>query len=74
MRILILGGTHFIGRHIAETLLAAGHTLTPALSPMREAGLIAIARQFYKINTNTSGIYENKIFRPIINYPRPERL
>lgn len=28
MRTLILGGTHFIGRHIAETLLAAGHRVT----------------------------------------------
>ncbi len=28
MNVLILGGTHFIGRHIAESLLAAGHTLT----------------------------------------------
>lgn len=28
MRILILGGTQFIGRHIAETLLAAGHAVS----------------------------------------------
>ncbi len=28
MRILILGGTQFIGRHIAETLLRAGHGVT----------------------------------------------
>lgn len=28
MQVLILGGTHFIGRHIAESLLAAGHTVT----------------------------------------------
>lgn len=28
MRILILGGTGFVGRHIAETSLARGHTLT----------------------------------------------
>jgi 2'-hydroxyisoflavone reductase len=28
MRILILGGTQFIGRHIAEALLAAGHTVS----------------------------------------------
>ncbi|MEX2286167.1 MAG: NAD-dependent epimerase/dehydratase family protein [Planctomycetaceae bacterium] len=28
MRVLILGGTQFIGRHIAETLLAAGHTVS----------------------------------------------
>lgn len=28
MNVLILGGTHFVGRHIAESLLAAGHTLT----------------------------------------------
>lgn len=28
MRILILGGTQFIGRHIAGTLLAAGHSVT----------------------------------------------
>jgi len=36
MRILILGGTRFIGRHIAETLLAAGHgvsVLTRGKSP-----------------------------------------
>jgi 2'-hydroxyisoflavone reductase len=28
MRVLILGGTHFIGRHVAETLLEAGHDVT----------------------------------------------
>src|SRR5258707_984605 len=28
MKILILGGTRFIGRHIVETLLAAGHTVS----------------------------------------------
>ena len=28
MRVLILGGTQFIGRHIVETLLAAGHTMS----------------------------------------------
>ena len=28
MKVLILGGTQFIGRHIAETLLAAGHTVS----------------------------------------------
>ena len=28
MRILVLGGTRFIGRHIVEALLAAGHTVT----------------------------------------------
>jgi 2'-hydroxyisoflavone reductase len=28
MKVLVLGGTQFIGRHIAETLLAAGHTVT----------------------------------------------
>jgi 2'-hydroxyisoflavone reductase len=28
MRILIIGGTRFVGRHIAETALAAGHELT----------------------------------------------
>jgi 2'-hydroxyisoflavone reductase len=28
MRVLILGGTQFIGWHIVETLLAAGHTLS----------------------------------------------
>ena len=28
MRVLTLGGTRFIGRHIVETLLAAGHTVT----------------------------------------------
>jgi 2'-hydroxyisoflavone reductase len=28
MRVLILGGTQFLGRHIVETLLAAGHTLS----------------------------------------------
>jgi 2'-hydroxyisoflavone reductase len=28
MNILILGGTKFLGRHIAEAALAAGHTLT----------------------------------------------
>lgn len=28
MRILVLGGTQFIGRHIVETLLAAGHTVS----------------------------------------------
>lgn len=36
MRILILGGTQFIGRHIVETLLAAGHgvsILTRGVSP-----------------------------------------
>src|SRR5690348_2694567 len=27
-RVLILGGTQFIGRHIAEALLAAGHTVS----------------------------------------------
>ncbi len=25
MRVLILGGTQFVGRHIVEALLAAGH-------------------------------------------------
>jgi 2'-hydroxyisoflavone reductase len=36
MRILILGGTQFIGRHIVEALLAAGHgvsILTRGVSP-----------------------------------------
>src|SRR5262245_28772820 len=28
MRVLILGGTHFIGPHIVETLVAAGHSVT----------------------------------------------
>src|SRR3954465_11969104 len=28
MRILILGGTGFVGRHLAELSLARGHTLT----------------------------------------------
>src|SRR5438552_1174159 len=28
MRILILGGTQFVGRHIVEALLAAGHEVT----------------------------------------------
>ncbi len=28
MRVLILGGTQFLGRHIAETLLAAGHAVS----------------------------------------------
>jgi 2'-hydroxyisoflavone reductase len=28
MRILVLGGTQFIGRHIVEALLAAGHTVS----------------------------------------------
>jgi len=28
MRVLILGGTQFIGRHIAEALLSAGHVVT----------------------------------------------
>jgi len=28
MKILILGGTRFLGRHITETLLAAGHTVS----------------------------------------------
>ena len=28
MRVLILGGTQFLGRHIVETLLAAGHAVT----------------------------------------------
>src|SRR5688500_1113986 len=28
MKILILGGTQFIGRHVAEALLAAGHAVT----------------------------------------------
>jgi nucleoside-diphosphate-sugar epimerase len=28
LTVLILGGTNFIGRHIAETLLAAGHAVT----------------------------------------------
>jgi len=28
MRVLILGGTRFIGRHLVETLLSAGHTVS----------------------------------------------
>lgn len=28
MKILILGGTRFVGRHIAETALARGHRVT----------------------------------------------
>jgi 2'-hydroxyisoflavone reductase len=28
MRVLILGGTQFIGRHIVETLHAGGHTVS----------------------------------------------
>src|SRR5690349_6193665 len=28
MRILVIGGTQFIGRHLVETLLAAGHRVT----------------------------------------------
>ena len=28
MNVLILGGTQFIGRHIVETLLAAGHNVS----------------------------------------------
>jgi 2'-hydroxyisoflavone reductase len=44
MRLLILGGTRFLGRHLAEQALAAGHTLTllhrgqsnPGLLPQAE--------------------------------------
>ena len=28
MKILVLGGTQFVGRHIVEALLAAGHTVS----------------------------------------------
>ncbi len=28
MRVLVLGGTHFVGRHIVEALAAAGHSVT----------------------------------------------
>ena len=28
MNVLVLGGTQFVGRHIAETLLAAGHAVS----------------------------------------------
>jgi len=28
MKILIIGGTRFVGRHIAETALSCGHTVS----------------------------------------------
>jgi len=36
MKVLVLGGTQFVGRHIVEALLVAGHlvtTLTRGTSP-----------------------------------------
>ena len=50
MKILILGGTQFIGRHLTLAFLAAGHTvsvLTRGLSPddlpRKSSGFVAIA-------------------------------
>ena len=60
MRILVLGGTRFLGRHLVEALLARGHAVTlfnrgrsaPALFPgvrelhgERDGGLDALARE-----------------------------
>ncbi len=39
MKILILGGTHFVGRHLADAALARGHELTLFNRGRRSAGL-----------------------------------
>ena len=43
-RILILGGTRFLGRHIAELALAAGHQLTLLHRGVSNPGLFAQAQ------------------------------
>ena len=44
MKLLILGGTRFLGRHIAEQALAAGHELTLLHRGRAGAGLFPQAR------------------------------
>ena len=41
MRLLILGGTAFVGRHLVETALARGHTVTLFNRGQRNPGLFA---------------------------------
>jgi nucleoside-diphosphate-sugar epimerase len=40
-RVLVLGGTRFLGRALGDAALAAGHTVT--LDPEREGELFALA-------------------------------
>ena len=46
MHMLITGGAGFIGSHLAETLLAAGHSVTAVddLSTGRQANIAALAK------------------------------
>lgn len=45
MRILVLGGTQFVGRHLVEALLAAGHDLTLFHRGRTAQGLFGQARE-----------------------------
>jgi 2'-hydroxyisoflavone reductase len=47
MQILIIGGTQFVGRHVAERALARGHTLTLLNRGITNAGLFAGVEQLH---------------------------
>jgi len=81
MRVLVLGGTQFLGRHVAEAVLARGHELTlfnrgrtrPALFPQaeklhgdRDGDLEAIAGRSFDAVVDTSG-YVPRIVRETID-------
>ena len=85
MRILVLGGTQFLGRHVAEAALERGHELTlfnrgqtrPELFPEverltgdRDGGLGALAGGAWDAALDTSGY----VPRPSCCHPpRPYR-
>lgn len=76
MNILILGGTLFLGRHLVETALARGHTLTlfnrgrsnPALFPQvetlhgdRKVSLAPLANRKWDVVIDTSGYHPTDV-------------
>jgi 2'-hydroxyisoflavone reductase len=75
MRVLIIGGTRFVGRHIAEAVLAGGHDLVllnrgsriPAPSPMSNM-CGPIARTAYR--TRWPGGRSTRSSTPAPSFPR----
>jgi 2'-hydroxyisoflavone reductase len=76
MKLLILGGTRFLGRHVAEQALARGHQLTllhrgqsgPALFPQaehrladRDGDLAALARGEWDAVIDTSAYFPRQV-------------
>lgn len=76
MKLLILGGTRFLGRHVAEQALARGHQLTllhrgqsgPALFPQaehrladRDGDLSALARGEWDAVIDTSAYFPRQV-------------